>query len=308
MKAEIELRHLRVFVTLVEVGAHARVARALGISQSTVSETLSALERTVGTALFRRAPKGPLLTPVGEAMLPYARRMLGLANELATELTRVSADVSATLVVSTVESISAYVLPPRLAALRARWPNVRLEIITGSCPEIRESVAAGKSDLGLLLEGETASAEGSVLATGRLVVFGAPAHPLADRQASADQLRRCEFYMCDAGGNYHQVLRQHFEAAQVPMPRTQVLGSIEGLKRGILAGDDALGLLPAHAVEQELRDGRLTEISVSPALPPLVLRAVAPPGGSRSPVVDALIELLRDSLAGAPLPAWATFP
>jgi DNA-binding transcriptional LysR family regulator len=92
------------------------------------------------------------------------------------------------------------------------------------------------------------------------------------------------------------------------MPRTQVLGSIEGLKRGILAGDDALGLLPAHAVEQELRDGRLTEISVSPALPPLVLRAVAPPGGSRSPVVDALIELLRDSLAGAPLPAWATSP
>ncbi len=308
MKAEIELRHLRVFVTLVEVGAHARAARALGISQSTVSETLSALERTLGTALFRRAPKGPLLTPAGEATLPYARRLLALANELVTELTKASADVSATLLVSTVESISAYVLPSRLAALRARWPKVRLEVTTGSCPEIRERVAAGKSDLGLILEGETAAVEDSVLARGRLVMVGSPGHPLVNRHPSADQLRRCDFYMCDAGGNYNQVLRQHFEAAQVPAPRTQALGSVEGLKRGLLAGGDALGLLPAHAVEQELRDGRLAEVSVSPALPPLVLRALIPPGSSPSPVVDALIGLLRDSLLGAPLPAGDATP
>lgn len=303
MKSEIELRHLRVFVTLVEVGAHARAARVLGISQSTVSETLSALERTLGTALFRRAPKGPLLTPAGEATLPYARRMLALANELVTELTRTSADLSATLVVSTVESISAYVLPLRLAALRARWPRVRLEVITASCPDIRESVASGKSDLGLTLEGETGAVEGSILARGRLVVFGAPAHPLANRQASADQLRRCDFYMCDAGGNYNQVLRQHFEAAQVPAPRTQALGSVEGLKRAVLAAGDAVGLLPAHAIEHELRDGELAEISVSPALPPLVLRAVVAPGSSGSPLVEALIGSLRDSLLGAPPPA-----
>lgn len=308
MKAEIELRHLRVFVTLVEVGAHARAARALGISQSTVSETLSALERTLGTALFRRTPKGTLLTAAGEATLPYARRMLALANELVTELTKASAAVSATLVVSTVESISAYVLPPRLAALRARWPKVRLEVTTGSCPDIRESVAAGKSDLGLLLEGETAPVTGSILARGRLVIFGSKAHPLVNRHPSADQLRRFDFYMCDAGGNYNQVLRQHFEAAQVPAPRTQVLGSVEGLKRGVLAGGDALGLLPAHAVERELRDGELAEISVSPALPPLVLHAVVPPGSSRSPVVDALIGLLRDSLPGAPPRAEAVSP
>jgi DNA-binding transcriptional LysR family regulator len=300
VKADIELRHLRVFVTLVEVGAHARAARALGISQSTVSETMSALERTLGTALFRRGPKGPLLTPAGEATLPYARRMLALANELVTELTKASADVSATLVVSTVESISAYVLPARLAALRARWPKVRLEVTTGSCPEIRERVAAGKSDLGLVLEGETAAADEPVLARGRLLIVGSPGHPLANHQPSADDLRRCEFYMCDAGGNYNQVLRQHFEAAQVPAPRTQALGSIEGLKRGVLGGGDALGLLPAHAVEQELRDGRLAEISVSPALPPLVLRSVVAPGSPGSPVVDALLGLLRDSLVGAP--------
>jgi DNA-binding transcriptional LysR family regulator len=293
VKTELELRHLRVFVTVVEVGGHTRAARTLGISQSTVSETLSALERTLGTALFRKAAKGSMLTPSGEALLPYARRMLALSSELVTELASVSTRVSATLVVAAVESLSAYVLPSRLAALRERWPKVRLEVTTGVCPEIRESVASGKSDLGLVLEAETGVDDGSILAKTRLVIFGSPAHPLVRRSASPDELRRCDFYMSDAAGNYHQVLRQHFEAAEVPVPRTQALGSVEGVKRGILAGGTALGLLPAHALEEELRDGVLAEVHVSPALPALVLRAVFSPGHQSSPVVDDLIQSLR---------------
>ena len=45
MKTELELRQLRVLLAVVDAGAHTRAARTLGISQSTVSETLSALER-----------------------------------------------------------------------------------------------------------------------------------------------------------------------------------------------------------------------------------------------------------------------
>ena len=293
MKTELELRHLRVFVTVVESGAHARAARLLGLSQSTVSETLSALERTLGTAVFRKAAKGSLLTPTGEALLPYARRMLALTSELVTELSKVSTTVSATLVVVAVESLSTYVLPSPLAALRKHWPQARLEVVTAICPEIRESVAAGKSDLGLILEVDTGSEDPSILAKTRLVIVGSPTHPLANRNASAEQLRRFDFYMCDTAGDYYQVLRQHFDAAQTPLPRTQALGNVEGVKRGILAEGTALGLLPVHAVEQELREGALAEVRVNPSLQSLVMRAVLPPGNSSSPLVDDLLHGLR---------------
>ena len=295
MKTELELRHLRVFVTVVELGSHSRAGRSLGISQSTISETLSALERTLGTPVFRKAAKGPMLTPTGEALLPYARRMLALSSELVTELTKVSANVSATLVVAAVESLSAYVLPTPLAALRTRWPKARLEVITGVCAEIRELVAAGKCDLGLILEAEGAVQDSSILAKTRLVIFGSPAHPFANRNPSPDQLRRCDFYMSDAAGDYHQVLRQYFEAAQTPLPRMQALGTVEGVKRGILAGGDALGLLPVHAVTQELRDRVLAQINVSPSLRGLAMRAVLSPGNASSPIVDDLIQTLRGS-------------
>ena len=295
MKTELELRHLRVFVTVVESGAHARAARSLGISQSTVSETLSALERALGTPIFRKAAKGSMLTPTGEALLPYARRMLALSSELVTELAKVSTSVSGTLVVAAVESLSAYVLPTPLASLRARWPKARLEVITGVCAEIRESVAAGKSDLGLILEAESGLEDSSVLAKTRLVIFGSPAHRFANRSPSPDQLQRCDFYMSDAGGDYHQVLRQYFEAAQTQLPRMQALGTVEGVKRGILAGTDALGLLPAHAVEQELREGALAQVNVNPSLRGLVMRALLSPGSASSPIVEDLIQSLRDS-------------
>jgi len=221
--------------------------------------------------------------------------MLALSSELVTELAKVSTSVSATLVVSAVESLSAYVLPAPLAALRARWPKARLEVVTGVCSEIRESVAAGKSDLGLILEAESGLEDGSVLAKTRLVIFGSPGHRFANKSPSPDQLQRCDFYMSDAGGDYHQVLRQYFEAAQTPLPRMQALGTVEGVKRGILAGTDALGLLPAHAVEQELRDGVLAQVNATPSLRGLAMRALLSPGSASSPIVEDLLQSLRGS-------------
>jgi len=293
VKTELELRHLRTFVAVVEAGGHTRAARSLGVSQSTVSETLISLERTLGTELFRKGVKGVALTRSGEALLPHARRILALTSELVAQLAGVTSEVKATLSVAAVESISTYVLPPRLAALREKWPKVRVEVATRVCAEIRDSVAAGQSDLGLVLEVEGGQSDGSALAKARLVIFGAPTHPLAGRKASPDELRRCDFYMSDAAGDYHQALRRHFEAAELPQPRTQALGTVEGVKRGILAGGAALGLLPAHAVKQELASGVLAEVRVSPPLPGLVLRAVLGPESADSPLVEELVRSLR---------------
>ena len=295
MKTELELRQLRVFAAVVEAGTRTRAARALGISQSTVSETLGALERTLGVGLFRKAAKGLALTPSGEILLGYARRMSALTSDLVGALGDASTDVKATLVVSAVESVGAYVLPSRLAALRARWPAVRVEVLTGSCAEIRDRVAAATSDVGLVLEIEAGPKAGAILAKARLMILAAPTHPLARKNATAEQLRRCDFHMCDAAGDYHQALRHHFDADEVPPPRIQAMGTIEGVKRAIAAGGTALGLLPEHAVEPELRDGVLAEVSVRPALPSVALRAVLAPGALRSPVVDDLLDSLRGS-------------
>ena len=306
VKTELELRHLRTFLAVAETGGHTRAARRLGVSQSTVSETLSALERTLGTELFRKSARGVMLTRAGEALLPHARRILAMSHQLVSELAGVTSGVKGTFVVAAVESISTYVLPARLASLREKWPGVRVEVATHVCTEIREGVAAGRCDLGLVLEvggGAGANAgdrkpDDSILTEARLVIFGATAHPLAGRRVPADALRRCDMYMSDAAGDYHLALRRHFESAGLPPPRTQALGTVEGVKRGVLASAGGLGLLPAHAVKQELSDGVLAEVRVSPPLEGLVLRAVLGPESAGSPLVEEMVGSLRGLALG----------
>ncbi len=119
-------------------------------------------------------------------------------------------------------------LPPRLAAPRGRWPAVRVDVLTGSCDEIRERVATGESNLGLVLEPETGPKAGAALARARLLILGAPTHPLTRGVAAAKDLGRGDFCMCDAEGHCHQVLRLHFEAIGAPAPHLQAMGTIEG--------------------------------------------------------------------------------
>ena len=306
MKTELELRQLRVLLAVVDAGAHTRAARALGISQSTVSETLSALERAIGTSLLRKSGKGSALTPAGEALVPYARRMLALSSELVGALSKVASDVSATLAISAVESLSTYVLPAALAALRERWPGARIEVATAACADIREHVASGRSDLGLTIE-QVGAAATAVIANARLLVVASPSHPLAHRSASAERLAEHDIYMSESAGDYHQVLRQYFEAAHVEPPRLQALGTIEGVKHGVLAAGTPLALVPAHAVEKELREGVLAQVELRPALPLLAVRALVAAPSASSPMVDDLIELLGSvpSLAGIARPGKA---
>src|SRR5262249_20075543 len=74
----MDVRQLRAFVTLVDVGSMTAAAQALGVAQSTVSEGLLALERVLGTRVMvrQRGAAGARLTPAGAALLPYARNVL----------------------------------------------------------------------------------------------------------------------------------------------------------------------------------------------------------------------------------------
>lgn len=72
----VELRHLRYFVTVAEEGTMTEAARVLRITQPSLSQQISALERRVGAPLFHRRPTGMELTEGGRVLYASASRVL----------------------------------------------------------------------------------------------------------------------------------------------------------------------------------------------------------------------------------------
>ncbi|MCO1657009.1 LysR family transcriptional regulator [Pseudonocardia humida] len=82
---DIELRHLRCLVAIVDAGGFTGAAADLGVSQPSVSRALAALEDALGVRLLRRTSREVALTAAGERVLVRARRVLAEVEDLARE-------------------------------------------------------------------------------------------------------------------------------------------------------------------------------------------------------------------------------
>lgn len=297
MAQDLELRHLRVFVAVVEHGGVSRAARALGISQSTASESLAALERALGERVLARG-RGLRLTTVGEALLPSARDVIAAAESARAQVAAASTRARDVVAIGTNASVADVLLPPVLAALRAELPNVRYEVTTAVCTAVREGVADGRHALGLVVEPERADddASGERLARARLVLFGRAGHPLAGRGATPGTIVSHPIYLSDAAGSFTGVMRRYLAAAGFATDRLLSMGSVEGVRRAVEAEPRALGLLPLHSIADRIAAGAVAEVTLSPPLPDVWLKALlpdrdAPPRAG----ITRLVGALRDS-------------
>jgi DNA-binding transcriptional LysR family regulator len=296
MRSEPEVRQLRAFVAVVEHGGFTRAAGALGVSQSTVSEAVQALERVLGADVFVKGRRRPALTPAGEALLPGARRVLASVDEAVRGVADAEAGARATLALGTSESVSAYLLPGVLAGVRREWPGTRIVVRTDACSAIRAGVRERRLDVGLVLGMEDGAGEPESLpiARGRLLVFARPEHPLTRRPADAFDLASATLYLSDAAGDFFCAVARYVEQAGGRADRLQSSGSVEGVKRGVMEDADALGMLPAYAVADDLRAGRFAEVPLRAPLPPIWLRAIWPPATALSPRARAVTDRLRE--------------
>src|SRR5215467_13621990 len=84
---DVELRHLRCLVAIVDAGTFTDAAVDLGISQAAVSRNLIALERLLGIRLLHRTSRSITLTVAGVQVLAQARKVLAAADNLVAEAT-----------------------------------------------------------------------------------------------------------------------------------------------------------------------------------------------------------------------------
>src|SRR6187431_2079611 len=123
----MELRHLRYFVSVAELGSVTRAAAKLLIAQPALSLQVRQLEEEIGARLLERLPRGVALTAAGESFLEDARAILARAEQAAVRARERQAGQRSTFRLSLAPITTHSVLPSVLRRLREDNAAVELE-------------------------------------------------------------------------------------------------------------------------------------------------------------------------------------
>ncbi|MEV6348740.1 LysR substrate-binding domain-containing protein [Actinoplanes sp. NPDC051851] len=145
----IDPRRLQVLTAVARQGSFNRAAAELRLTPSAVSQQISALERTLGTAVVRRSTRGIELTDAGRVLTGAAD---AIAAELLTaqrEIDRLATTRVERLTVATFTSGGQRLLPDALTRFTADHPDVELTVLESEPEEALPQVRAGAADLAL---------------------------------------------------------------------------------------------------------------------------------------------------------------
>ena len=146
----MELRQLRYFIRVVELGSMGRAALDLGVGTPALSQQISRLEGELSTRLLQRTTTGVLPTDAGLAFFRQAQLAIRHADAAAqaARQARLAGHVSIGLAPST----SGVLALPLLEAMRERYPDVRLRLVESLSGNLATLLNARQLDLAVLFE------------------------------------------------------------------------------------------------------------------------------------------------------------
>jgi DNA-binding transcriptional LysR family regulator len=252
MARNLDLTALRAFMVVADTGSVTRSAALLNLTQSAVSMQIKRLEEGLAKTFFFRSARRLTLTPEGEQLLAYARRMLQLNDEILSRLTDTAFDIELRLGVPS--DIVYPAIPMVLQRLAAAYPCARINLVSCFTPLLKEEFARGEYDLILTTE-EAPSEGGEVLDERPLVWIGA-------RGASAWQRRPLRLAF-EESCKFRAVSLAALDRAGIPWEMGFAGRSIDAI-HSMIAADLAIssrmrGLMPEGT----------EEIDSGGALPPL---------------------------------------
>lgn len=179
----IELRQLRYFVRIADIGSLSRAAAIIHVAQSALSQQMAALEAELGAALLHRTARGVTLTDAGRRVYRQAQAILQQAQDLKASAPLQAHEPSGIVSLGIPLSVAATLALPIFEAVSAAYPKVRLHIYEIASATILEWVTSGRLHMGFVFEGhDFAGLQRIDLFDERLYLVVPPGAPLARRK------------------------------------------------------------------------------------------------------------------------------
>lgn len=144
------LPQLRAFVAIADTGHFGQAAQRLGISQPSLSQALSTLEGGLGVQLVERSTRRVLVTPLGRGILPYARQVSEIVDDIVARASGRTDELAGPLAIGFIPTIAPYILPNFLLSVREELPELEPRIVEEPTAHLIEALRSGAIDAAVL--------------------------------------------------------------------------------------------------------------------------------------------------------------
>jgi LysR family transcriptional regulator, regulator for genes of the gallate degradation pathway len=247
-------------------GSASGAAHALGISQPTISRTLSQANIAIGRPVFTRTGTGLAPTPLALQLVALRTVLRGQIGQMLADLAGLGGQVMGRVTVGLLPFSEQNVVVEVFARLNAAHPHIQLQAVTGSYTALTDALRHSEIDiiLGPLRGGACADwlVEESLFEE-KLTLVIRPGHPLSAGFASAEALRNAAWVV----GPHGTPTRRFFEAfflQQGMTPPSKIVEMVTfPLAERMVQESDAIGLLTYSARQSALLSDRLVILSSS---------------------------------------------
>lgn len=262
----LNFNHFYYFYEVARHGSFTAAARALMISQSSLSIQIKQLEQDVGRPLFDRRKGGVDLTDAGSAAYQVADRVFHEIDRLKSSLRESERQIKGMISMGTVDSIGIYVLPQILTAFKAAFPDVSMKIDFKHAEKVLDLLYAGKVDFAIIpWKRKYTDLESVEITQNKMFLVAPPDHPVAGlEKVSPRDLERYPFVGYEEGMQTRSMIDALFKRMAMTVEYSIESANTATIKHMVMAGM-GLAFLPDIAVAPEIRRGQLVRIDV-PAL------------------------------------------
>ncbi len=293
----MNLKQIEVFMAVAECGSFSRAAELTFLTQSTVSQHVSSLEKEFGLKLFDRTGKGALLTEGGKLLHLHAARLTEEARSIPLALNRFRGLEDVVLKIGGSNIPSSYLLPDCIPPFQQTNPGVRITILQGDSRETLGRLKREEVELAVI--GSRFDDEEvcySDLAPDRLALVVYPGHCWAGREAvSVKELREEVFIFREPGSGTDMTVRAALVRAGVRPDELNIrtfLGSNEAVKQAIQS-EAGVSFLSMISVRRECESGLLSMVDVKGLDMSRHFYLACRRGRELSPAAEAFLSVLR---------------
>jgi len=293
------LQALRYLVAVARERHFGRAAERCFVSQPSLSVAIRHLEEELGVVLFDRARGEIGITDIGRQVVAQAERVLEEAARVKQVAAAGKDPFVGTLRFGVIHTIAPYVLPDLVTAVRARAPDMPLDIEENQTGHLERMLRQGTLDIALLaLPFESPGIEVLPVYAEQFTLIVPLRHPWARRrQISTAALKDENLLLLGTG---HCLRDQVLEACQQSPPGVEPGrqgNSLETL-RSMVASGLGITVMPATAMTARHASRLIREVPFAPPVPQRTVILAARRGFYR----QAVLPLLADILRGLPLP------